>query len=588
MSVILFRQNNEPIAAWKFPLTLNTVVATLGTISRSTLAFAMSACIGQQKWSWFRKRSDTVGAFERFDEASRGPWGGTRLFFWLRLRHWAALGALVTMGTVAFDPFFQAILSTYGQLDNIATSIGASIGQALTVDGGYILDYKTGGMMAVNTSSGTIQYTQSKSRPDFGIVSSIYSGFHNATLKPVAIECPTGNCTWPAFVSAAICSSCEDVSSELVFKSANGTDNGSNVPSANNLQLGMRSYSIFSLPESEIRNWDGNPDIRDTDWYRWTTGAGIGTLTLMTTRTLFRARQTLRHSDLRTIIMAFVIIKAPEEWLESKVPWESSHPVATECALYFCANAYQAKSENGVLQEDVVGSWTTEDPAWNETSKNLTSGERELIAEGYDLYDPTYNRGNHDLLLEIPQEQNITYPVPKINISHTLIRSTIDYLESFTSSPQLPSGEEKLLIAYPVISAPPVFDALWNSTNLTRTFDNVARSLTNQIRNTSPDRQQGVVRDWVIHIHVDWAYMAFPVGMLLTGILYVVLIIVESTRLRVPVWKERTLPTLLYGFDDETQRLLRKREGNEREKIVESSVRYDYDEQEDCLRLVAH
>ena len=87
MSVILIRQDNTPIAAWKFVLTLNTVVALLGTISRTTLAFAMSACIGQQKWSWLRKRADTVRAFERFDEASRGPWGGTRLFFWLRLRY---------------------------------------------------------------------------------------------------------------------------------------------------------------------------------------------------------------------------------------------------------------------------------------------------------------------------------------------------------------------------------------------------------------------------------------------------------------------------------------------------------------------
>jgi hypothetical protein len=84
--IILFRQNNQPISAWKFPLTLNTVVATLGTVSRTSLAFAMSACIGQQKWSWLRRRPDTIRAFERFDEASRGPWGGSRLFFWLRLR----------------------------------------------------------------------------------------------------------------------------------------------------------------------------------------------------------------------------------------------------------------------------------------------------------------------------------------------------------------------------------------------------------------------------------------------------------------------------------------------------------------------
>jgi hypothetical protein len=83
---VLIRENGRVVTAWKFAFTINTVIATLGTIARTTLAFAMSACVGQQKWSWLRRKSDSVRAFERFDEASRGPWGGTRLFIWLRFR----------------------------------------------------------------------------------------------------------------------------------------------------------------------------------------------------------------------------------------------------------------------------------------------------------------------------------------------------------------------------------------------------------------------------------------------------------------------------------------------------------------------
>lgn len=84
--IILIGQNNKPITAWTFIFTLNTWVAALDTVARTTLAFAMSACVGQQKWSWLCRRSDSVLAFERFDEASRGPWGGSRLFVWLRFR----------------------------------------------------------------------------------------------------------------------------------------------------------------------------------------------------------------------------------------------------------------------------------------------------------------------------------------------------------------------------------------------------------------------------------------------------------------------------------------------------------------------
>jgi hypothetical protein len=83
---ILQCENGQPLTAWKLTVSLNTVIATLGTVARTTLAFAISACVGQQKWSWFRRKPDRLVAFERFDEASRGPYGGAQLFFWLRLR----------------------------------------------------------------------------------------------------------------------------------------------------------------------------------------------------------------------------------------------------------------------------------------------------------------------------------------------------------------------------------------------------------------------------------------------------------------------------------------------------------------------
>ena len=83
---LLYRENERPISAWRLAATLNTIVAALGTIARSTLAFALSACVGQQKWNWLQRRPDSLVAWERFDEASRGPWGGTRLLIWLRAR----------------------------------------------------------------------------------------------------------------------------------------------------------------------------------------------------------------------------------------------------------------------------------------------------------------------------------------------------------------------------------------------------------------------------------------------------------------------------------------------------------------------
>jgi hypothetical protein len=86
-TVVLYHGNDRPLAAWTFVLTLNTVIATLGTLARNLLAFAISACIGQQKWTWLHLKADQLVAFKRLDEASHGPWGGFRLLVWLRTRY---------------------------------------------------------------------------------------------------------------------------------------------------------------------------------------------------------------------------------------------------------------------------------------------------------------------------------------------------------------------------------------------------------------------------------------------------------------------------------------------------------------------
>lgn len=83
---VLYRENDRALDRWPLAVSLNTVISTLGTFARVTLAFALSACVGQQKWSWLHQRSDSLTAFERFDEAAKGPWGATRLFIWLRAR----------------------------------------------------------------------------------------------------------------------------------------------------------------------------------------------------------------------------------------------------------------------------------------------------------------------------------------------------------------------------------------------------------------------------------------------------------------------------------------------------------------------
>jgi hypothetical protein len=81
---VIASQNGKPLDTWRFAAPINAVLSTLGTISRSTLAYAISASIGQQKWNWFLARKDRLSTFTRFDEASRGPLGSIKLIWQVR------------------------------------------------------------------------------------------------------------------------------------------------------------------------------------------------------------------------------------------------------------------------------------------------------------------------------------------------------------------------------------------------------------------------------------------------------------------------------------------------------------------------
>jgi Protein of unknown function (DUF3176) len=83
--IILGIHDNQALPAQSSQyISLNTTVAILSTLSRYSLSVPIESCLGQQKWNWFqsggpRKLID----IERFDKASRGPWGS--MFFLIKM-----------------------------------------------------------------------------------------------------------------------------------------------------------------------------------------------------------------------------------------------------------------------------------------------------------------------------------------------------------------------------------------------------------------------------------------------------------------------------------------------------------------------
>jgi hypothetical protein len=496
------------------------------------------------------------------------------------------------MGTIAFDPFLQAVITVQGRLDDVIQSSNATIARASSIRGGTFRFETNQGSIVQNATHKMASFLRVGSRPDFGVVGSFSNGLRTPSTpleERPDFTCATGNCTWPTYASAAICSSCVDVSADLQASAEYGLY-GVSIPWNSVHGADYEDYyTVWDSSTANIRNYNGRYDPENTTHVQ----------TTLVLNTTIEATTTVAHREVEAMLMAFTVIRASPDFLSKEKGWNESKPVATECALFFCANAYKAVSVNNMLREELVGSWSSREPhsyeadySYYTTPVDRDLADRKASALGNNLYDR--NDLHHDLQLTIPSGvlDDSTETSLRFNISQGFIVSTIGWLLTFTSIPTTESGitlpwKGLNNVGYPADSEagmPLLVDALWNSTNLTTTFDNVARSMTNQIRNTSPDEHRGALGTWTIHVQVNWWYLVFPIAMLTLGLLYVVLVIVESSRLRIPVWKESARPTLLYGFSDEAQRLLRE-ETHSRKSTM--SVKFQMDEKEDCLRLVA-
>lgn len=85
-SVLLLVYDDKPLSSWSFFLSFNTVISILGAASRASLAFAIGSCISQGKWNWLKDKGGKIMDLERFEEASRGPWGSVRLLWWTKFK----------------------------------------------------------------------------------------------------------------------------------------------------------------------------------------------------------------------------------------------------------------------------------------------------------------------------------------------------------------------------------------------------------------------------------------------------------------------------------------------------------------------
>jgi hypothetical protein len=110
---ILRAYQREPLPKWPLGLSFNTALSVLGAIFRAPALFIAAEGLGQLKWQWLSKKRP-LSDFSAYDDATRGPWGSTKLLWTARWRDLLAfLGALLTVASLGIDPFTQAVVGYY-------------------------------------------------------------------------------------------------------------------------------------------------------------------------------------------------------------------------------------------------------------------------------------------------------------------------------------------------------------------------------------------------------------------------------------------------------------------------------------------
>lgn len=104
--------SEHPLSDWQFSLAPNTMISTFITVMKTSMLLVVAEGIGQLKWTYFVADAHPIVELQRFDVASRGPWGSlTLLLHPDKKRALASVGAFITIAALAMDPFGQQIIS---------------------------------------------------------------------------------------------------------------------------------------------------------------------------------------------------------------------------------------------------------------------------------------------------------------------------------------------------------------------------------------------------------------------------------------------------------------------------------------------
>ncbi|KAH6695848.1 hypothetical protein BKA61DRAFT_711009 [Leptodontidium sp. MPI-SDFR-AT-0119] len=503
--LVLWRINRKRQTSWTFKFTPNTVISVLSTTAKSSSLFVSSAAIGQEKWVWFGLGNRVgypdgtrLADLQVFDDASRGPLGSISLLWMTKCsRRLASLGALVTIISLAMDPFTQQVLEI-----QFRQSVSHN---NLTVESDVQRTerYNSFSSTTLEPSNGDANLTKYVT---LSMRASIINGLMTSPIIPINLKCPTGNCQWPVIPSLGVCSECVELS------------------------------SILLQPKDQL---NGNPNLPN------------GIFALNRTGIVIVPQGTAGSIHFKESNVPYLSI------FDMIITRNESQPIeALECALWPCIQALNVTSIQGLPSQNVIRTHSNytkyTNYTYHESPTSINRNGFPIVPTAIEvnsraaatppLRDYTLTRPDDPIFNTLPGVR-YSISVISVNVVSGLLNSTFSGNSYDNSSSD---GIRALM------STSGRFD------NVATLMSNLADSMTNEIR-LSPALQRDdgeEINPWHVEqyvgeawttvgfFHVRWLYMILPTVVVVMSVVFLLFSARENTVSGARLWKGSILPVL--------------------------------------------
>lgn len=370
----------------------------------------------------------------------------------------------------------------------------------------------------------------------------------------------TGNCTWDAFSSLGVCSSCEDVSNTITptCSGSSDDDNGSNNTCSEltytladyNLTIVLQNGSLIDSQEtSHGIHGGGRTTIKDKQY------------TLVKSVVGPSHPGGLQDPRMFEFIMAQLLVNSTANLSWNTDDLQTPSWNLTACAVSWCAKAYD--------NVKVVRSLPTHPHMWqqqltpqqqNGALTNASPRDVDLTASANSTCWTTstcqeFAATNASSLPAA--DANATFAIAidsdSISVRHIL---DFDYNITVHNASDTDSSSSAIDDAYTLATT-----MMWN-TDIAASFRHIAASMTAHMRDasaladasndgsTSASRILGTATHAVTFVVVSWPWFALPAAVVASGLALLLICVVLTARGKKEgvVWKSASLPLLLLGL----------------------------------------